>query len=88
MVKFFRRPVNTFLDNTNDLSMSMDDVLTKLNHLLSLIILVNELVKGCGENLLRLVETMPKSFSTLIVDCLHISPRAKIPASVSSNDPE
>lgn len=62
-------------------------MLAMLDHLLSLIIFANELARDCGENQRLLVETMPKLFSTLLVDCLNVSSSyAKLPTQVKCND--
>ncbi|VUZ38740.1 unnamed protein product [Hymenolepis diminuta] len=87
VVKYFRRPVDGFPTRSNELNMNVDDTLAMLDHLLSLIILANELVRDCGENQRRLVETMPKFFSTLLVDCLNVSSfYAKLRDSAMSTD--
>ncbi|VDO03558.1 unnamed protein product [Rodentolepis nana] len=89
VVKYFRRPVDGFPTDSDELNLSVDDTLAMLDHLLSLIILANELVRDCGENQRRLVETMPKLFSTLLVDCLKVSSSyAKLRDSAMSTDPK
>nr|CDS29235.2 tetratricopeptide repeat protein 12 [Hymenolepis microstoma] len=89
VVKYFRRPVDGFPTESGELNLSVDDTLAMLDHLLSLIILANELVRDCGENQRLLVETMPKLFSTLLVDCLNVSSSyAKLRDSAMSSDPK
>ncbi|KAM7541954.1 hypothetical protein Aperf_G00000012908 [Anoplocephala perfoliata] len=86
VVKYFRRP-DGFQTKPSELDMSVEDMLATLDHLLSLIIVSNELVRDCGENQRLLVETMPEFFSTLLVDCLNVSSSyAKLPARAKCDD--
>ncbi|CDS37631.1 tetratricopeptide repeat protein 12 [Echinococcus multilocularis] len=60
----------------------VEDILAILDHLLSLITVCYQLARDCGENQRLLVETMPQLFSTLLVDCLKVSPScARLPIS-------
>ncbi|KAL5107574.1 Tetratricopeptide repeat protein 12 [Taenia crassiceps] len=81
VVKLFRRPEGAATESPSS-DHSLEDILAILDHLLSLITVCYQLARDCGENQRLLVETMPQLFSTLLIDCLKVSPSyARIPTS-------
>lgn len=81
IVKRFRRPEGK-ADKSTAFNENVEEALTLLDHLLSLITVCYQLSRDCGENQRLLVQTMPQLFSTLLVDCLKVSPAyARFPAS-------
>ncbi|VDK35591.1 unnamed protein product [Taenia asiatica] len=81
VVKLFRRPEGTATEAPSS-DHSVEDILAILDHLLSLITVCYQLARDCGENQRLLIETMPQFFSTLLVDCLKVSPSyARLPVS-------
>ncbi|VDM32731.1 unnamed protein product [Hydatigera taeniaeformis] len=80
IVKLFRRPDGAATESPSN--HSAEDILAILDHLLSLITVCYQLSRDCGENQRLLVETMPQLFSTLLIDCLKVSPSyARLPIS-------
>ncbi|VDD79194.1 unnamed protein product [Mesocestoides corti] len=83
ILKQFRRRGGYAAKSTPD-AQKGEDVLAILDHLLSLITVCYQLARDCGENQRLLVESMPQLFSTLLIDCLQVSPcYAQIPTSLS-----
>lgn len=81
VVKLFRRPEGAATE-THSSDQTVEDILAILDHLLSLITVCYQLARDCGENQRLLVEAMPQLFSTLLVDCLKVSPSyARLPIS-------
>ncbi len=55
-------------------SQDAEAVMKTVDHILALITVCYQLARDCGENQRLLVESMPGLFSTLLVDCLQLSP--------------